>query len=158
MPFISYCYLVWFLYYSHFKYRCAKIWNKKVRRQKVKEVFKRNCRIRDRNAKFGPVRIRWLYVNVYRCQDDGHKCSCLQENWTAYVRHCISCVTCWMERERSLLKRTFKTLNICFIKRDTATTFMEIFWDMKVEGSSKCHWFSTFGQIKLSTAIKYNAG
>jgi hypothetical protein len=28
MPFISYCYLVWFLYYSHFKYRVCKNFEK----------------------------------------------------------------------------------------------------------------------------------
>ena len=39
MPFISQCCLVWFLYYSHFKYRCAKIC-KKICHQKVNILLK----------------------------------------------------------------------------------------------------------------------
>ena len=41
MPFISYCYLFWFLYYSHFKYRRAQ---RKFRRLNVKQhVYLNPC-------------------------------------------------------------------------------------------------------------------
>ena len=38
MPFISQCYLVWFLYYSHFTYRMCQNLNVKFRLQKVNQI------------------------------------------------------------------------------------------------------------------------
>ena len=69
MPFISQCYLFWFLCYSHFIYRCAKI-KKKFLRQR-RRILKRKKRRVCSMFKIFCTYICWIIYKMQRLEVSG---------------------------------------------------------------------------------------
>jgi hypothetical protein len=66
MLFSSYCYLVWFLYYSHFKYRCDKIRHQRVKQQPRKFLHHFISELLNSRLMWRPLRFWECHVVGYR--------------------------------------------------------------------------------------------